>query len=313
MDRRAGSVRLAGFRRGGYRCARRSGALPGIGVDGVTLDIAAMTSGLERRGDGIWEARASAPVSYPSDGSERCFEVEDASFWFAHRQQIIVDALQRFEPRRDRPFIDIGGGNGHVSHGIAQAGYPVVLVEPSGVGARNARSRGLGNVVCATLESAQFRPGSLPLAGLFDVLEHIEDDVAALKSVRCAMLPGGLVFLTVPAHGWLQSEDDVIAGHFRRYTCRSLARTLQSAGFEVVHSTYAFAVLVLPILLLRTVPSRLGLHSGFDAERQVKEHSSRGILQRSVEAMLAQERRHLARGGTLAMGASCLAIGRVPP
>ena len=88
---------------------------------------------------------------------------------------------------------------------------------------------------------------------------------------------------------------------------------LQSAGFEVVHSTYAFAVLVLPILLLRTVPSRLGLHSGFDAERQVKEHSSRGILQRSVEAMLAQERRHLARGGTLAMGASCLAIGRVPP
>ena len=273
-------------------------------------DIHNLTSGLEQREDGIWHAATAEAVSYPEGGSALCFDIEDSSFWFAHRRAVIVDALRRFAPEPGAPFVDIGGGNGHVARGIADAGYPVILVEPSPVGALNARARGVADVVCATLESARFRPGSIALAGLFDVIEHIEDDVAALGALRAAMPPGGLVFLTVPAHQWLWSGDDQEAGHFRRYTRKSLEHTLQSAGFEVAHCTYTFAVLVAPILLLRALPSRLGRN--FDADRSAKEHGKAGLLQRGIEKSLAWERHYLARGRALAFGASCLAIGRVP-
>lgn len=52
----------------------------------------------------------------------------------------------------------------------------VVLLEPGPDGVRNARRRGVRQVLRGTLEAAGFLPDSIPSAGLFDVLEHIEDD-----------------------------------------------------------------------------------------------------------------------------------------
>jgi hypothetical protein len=125
---------------------------------------------------GLWIAQTIDEISYPSDGNELCAEIEDSSFWFKHRNKAILSVMNNFSPRG--AIFDIGGGNGYVAKGLMEAGFDCVLVEPGREGARKALERGVENVVCATLESADFYPGALSNVGLFDVVEHIEDDGA---------------------------------------------------------------------------------------------------------------------------------------
>ncbi len=134
-------------------------------------------------------------------------------------------------------------------------GYEAVLVEPGLTGAQNARRRGLADVICSTLEDAEFPAHSLPAIGIFDVLEHIEDDQRFLCELQGLLRPGGRLYVTVPTYRWLWSSDDVFSGHFRRYTRASLVREMNHAGFEVEFSSYLFAMLLLPIFCYGRSPA----------------------------------------------------------
>lgn len=71
-----------------------------------------------------------------------------------------------------------------------------------------------------------------------NVLEHIEDDVSAMRWVRESVVPGAGLGLIVPAHPKLFGRMDVEAGHFRRYTRRSLRDVLCRAGWSVERIRY---------------------------------------------------------------------------
>src|SRR5579863_2596381 len=92
---------------------------------------------LERGEQGIWFSPNSSEVSYPSEGNESCFELEDDSFWFQHRNRCIRAIVGGFPPAG--PLFDVGGGNGFVSLGLQRAGWQCVVVEPGRSGALNAR------------------------------------------------------------------------------------------------------------------------------------------------------------------------------
>jgi SAM-dependent methyltransferase len=76
----------------------------------------------------------------------------------------------------------------------------------------------------------------------YNVLEHIEDDVAALNSMGRLVRPGGAVVLIVPAFPFAMSPVDVATGHFRRYTRRSMAEALHAAGLRVEKLRYVNAL-----------------------------------------------------------------------
>jgi hypothetical protein len=269
------------------------------------LDLPRLAPGLKLGQDGIWFAQHGGAISYPAHGNAACRQIEDRSFWFKHRSRCIVALVRRFAP--DEPLLDIGGGNGFVAHALQAAGIPPVLLEPGLEGAVAARRRGIEQVVCARLEDVDFRPGAIASIGLFDVLEHIEDDLAALHRVRALMRDGSRLFLTVPAFNLLHSADDVAAGHFRRYTRAGLLRLLRQAGFAPEFATYLFAPLPLPLFLLRSVPSWLGLRRGLD-ERQAAEHVPQGLVARMIEAVLAAEASRIESGRTVPFGTSCCAV-----
>lgn len=152
------------------------------------------------------------PVSYPDGYHDFHFGVEDASFWFRHRNRVIVEAVRGFPPVGGRPIVDIGGGNGYVTLGIEKAGFPTVLVEPGVAGVLNARRRGLSAVICATAEAARLRDGALGGFGMFDVLEHIRDDVGFLAGLGRKLAPGGRAYVAVPAFNALWSAEDDRSG-----------------------------------------------------------------------------------------------------
>jgi SAM-dependent methyltransferase len=258
---------------------------------------------------GIWRATGATErrLSFPAHGHDACFGIEDSSFWFAHRNDCITEALAR--QRIDGPLLDIGGGNGYVSQALERSRIETVLLEPGAQGARNARHRGLRNVVCATLEDACFEPGSFAAAGLFDVVEHVADDAGLLREVHRIVRPGGILCVTVPAHGWLWSGEDEVTGHHRRYTLPRLRSLLSRCAFSVRYETYFFAPLTVPVFLLRSLPHRLRHRSAAMVEQgAAQQHVPSPRVRRAMDGLLALELRRIRRGRRVPFGTSCLVI-----
>jgi len=277
------------------------------------VDIQSISTGLKLGDDGIWYSHQdNQNISYPSDGNENCFAVEDGSFWFRHRNNCIASIVKTYPPQDNGTIFDIGGGNGFVSLGLANAGFDVALLEPGSVGAFNAKKRGLKNVICATTDTAKLKQNSLPAVGLFDVIEHIEDDLAFLQSIRNLMKKGGRLYATVPAYSFLWSEEDVFAGHFRRYALEELSKVLESAGFQVEFSSYIFRFLPVPIFLLRTLPYKMGLFKTQRNEKSAsRDHATKGgAMAKILSSILHREIENLDNERAMRFGGSCLVVAK---
>jgi SAM-dependent methyltransferase len=201
---------------------------------------------------GFWCSQSRSKISFPLDGHERNAAVEEKSFWFACRNRIIT-TLIRTKTSLPRSFIDVGGGTGIVSDAISKLGVPVLLVEPMENGCLRAVSRGTTTVVNATLNECSFPSHSFEAAGLFDVLEHLEEEGPLLQELKEILVPNGHLVVTVPALRRLWSNADVAAGHYRRYSLREICALLKKNGFEPIYATYFFSILVIPIILFRTL------------------------------------------------------------
>lgn len=268
----------------------------------VDIDVRSFADGLRQERPGFWVTQHASHVSFPEDGHGNTWRLEADSWWFRHRGCALDLICRRYPP--PGPVFDIGAGNGAMTEALCRAGVPAVAVEPGRQGAQNALARGLSPVLCASLETAGFKEGSVPAFGCFDVLEHIEDDASFLIRLRTLLAPHGLLYLTVPAFQWLWSGADVRAGHFRRYTLKSLRRVLEKAGFEIVFDSYLYWFLPPFVFAFRAIPDRLMKQS----RRRHGHHRNPGglgawFLRMSVGAEL----RRLDHG-RIPMGSSCLAV-----
>lgn len=276
------------------------------------MDLHDIAPTLIRDPAGYWQdTQAVEPLSYPVSGNDFCLEIEDSSFWFAHRNRVIVAAVNRYPP--DGPIFDVGAGNGYVAAALERAHFATVAIEPNRAGAANAARRGLERVVHGRLPSAAFAEGSAGAIGLFDVVEHIADDRAFLQSLRPYLKRGGRVYVTTPAHDALWSQNDVTAGHYRRYTRARLRALLEEAGFAVEYDTYFFSFLPLPLFLFRVLPSRFRRSEAALRERSRAQHRpGSAAVRRAIDRLLAPELGRIARGNAIPFGASCLAVARLP-
>ena len=280
------------------------------------IDLAQISRNLEQVADGERRSKSLSTVSYPEWGNQACFDVEDSSFWFRHRNACILEAVSQFPPAG--PLFDIGGGNGFVARAMQDAGLEVVLVEPGASGIVNARRRGIQQVVHATLEDARFIPGSLPAVGLFDVVEHMEDDHKFLETIRIHLSSHGRIYLTVPAYQALWSGADVVAGHYRRYSRRVLRELLERVGFEVELATGFFRFLPPAILAMRVMPYRLGWKTPLEAQevdtKMVRQHQVKnGLVGRTLSWIQQREVTAIGEWRENKFGASWLVVARKLP
>ena len=89
----------------------------------------------------------------------------------------------------------------------------------------------------------------LDLIVAFDVIEHIENDVAAISNINRMLHKGGGLIVTVPQHMFLWSKLDEIVKHKRRYSRRELVTKLQENGFDITYAT-SFLFILFPLMLI---------------------------------------------------------------
>ena len=274
------------------------------------INIPDISSGLEIVDD-VWICKSRSSFSYPDSGNEFCFSIEEDSFWFKHRRNCIIEVIKKFSPKNNTLF-DIGGGNGYVSESLTKEGINTYLVEPGETGIKNAKNRGLKNLICSTFEDARFKRESLPSIGLFDVIEHIEDETKFLNSIRDYLIQGGRLYATVPAYNLLWSKDDVYAGHYRRYQRKELENKLTKIGFTINYSTYFFSFLPLPIFMFRKIQGMFKKNNGVDLQKYTEYHQTNvNISNTFVQGICNMEIRWISKLKRIPFGSSCIIVATV--
>lgn len=134
-----------------------------------------------------------------------------------------------------RRVIDFGAGAGTFARPVAAAGFDVTCVEP------DARLRSIlsRNGMATTDDIVNVPNESAGYVYTLNVLEHIEDDAAAVKELFRVLGPGGRLLVYVPAFQILYTSMDRKVGHYRRYRLRPLVAMLRRAGFSIQRATYA--------------------------------------------------------------------------
>lgn len=179
-------------------------------------------------------------------------------WWFRGRRAVYLGLLDRvLMGKRPGRALDLGCGPGGFLPGLVSRCASVLAADTdlgslSALATQDSPAPSAARVASAA-ETLPFRARSFELVCLFDVLEHLDSDVEALREVHRVLAPGGLVAISVPAYPWLFANNDVVAMHRRRYTRAMLAAALEAAGFEIVRNTHANVLLtplIVPLALL---------------------------------------------------------------
>jgi SAM-dependent methyltransferase len=203
-------------------------------------------------------------AEYTADLFEHHLRNLKEHFWYSGRSRFILRAFESqtaklWGERRGLHAIDLGGGSGgwlrYLHEHDSERFEELVLADSSPKVLELASTVIPAGVECSRIDLNQLPwEGRWDVTFLFDVLEHVEDDVGALRQVCKVMRPGGLLLVTVPALRFFWSVNDVIAHHYRRYSRADLGRLAQKTGLELRMSRY-FMFFLSPLLWL----SRLGM------------------------------------------------------
>lgn len=173
--------------------------------------------------------------------------LEDRHWWFVARRSILNKMLANLPLPADAQILEAGCGTGGNLAMLARYGH-VYGMEANTEAINLAMAKGLAEVRAGHLPNdIPFPERNFDLIALFDVLEHLDDDVAALHTLRTRLKPGGWLLVTVPAYPFLWSRHDKLHHHKRRYMARSLRAAIENAGYRVHYLSY-FNTWLLPFI-----------------------------------------------------------------
>jgi hypothetical protein len=263
---------------------------------------------LEKNKEGIYVSSITNVLSYPEEGNDLFFELEDKSFWFNHRNKIIEAAINRHPFKNN--FADIGGGNGFQIDYLAKKnpGAKFYLIEPFYTGCRNARKRGIEEVYCMSFKEFPFRERKVDGIGLFDVVEHIEHDVTFLKELKECTSEGTVLYLTAPAFQNLWSDVDDFSGHYRRYTRESIASALSEGGWQILSTSYFFSFLPPLVWMMRCLPYKIRGSRKSDEITEAEKHHHNGAFFERLLFKLHQYEPAMISKKSIKFGGSVLAV-----
>ena len=186
---------------------------------------------------------------------------EDEHWWFVGRRNVLRGLIGRIRSLPPVPAVlEAGCGSGGNLSMLESYG-DLYAFEYNDEARAHAAGRTSGKVAFGALPDAVgFGDRKFDLIALLDVLEHIDDDLGSLVTLRDRLSDNGALLITVPAVPALWSDHDVIHHHKRRYSKAHLRRRLSEAGLVVERIGY-FNSLLFPLALLQRLASKFGAGS----------------------------------------------------
>jgi len=234
------------------------------------------------------------------------YDTEATHWWLAARRNIVLDWIrQRYRDRDDLDVLDAGCGTGLMLQQLSHLGS-VSGVDISDEALQFCRRRGLVNVQNADVLELPFASNQFDVVTALDVLEHLDDDVAALCEFSRVLKPGGRLFIFVPAHRWLWSLQDDVSHHKRRYVSGTLRDAVLRSGLEIERQTYV-STFLLPVIYAgrQWLKLRMRFRNDYDTENDLHPEWSNGILRRIFEFEIP-----ILRRVDMPFGASLLCVAR---
>jgi SAM-dependent methyltransferase len=205
--------------------------------------------------------------------------------WWEEERAVFVRERMRVATTRGALVADIGCGRGRL---LGEAGLDATVVNVDSHLWENWRVNPEVAFVCASASALPFRDAAFDVVGSFDVLEHLHDDLDALREQRRVLCGEGTIVTAVPADHRLWSAHDDAVGHVRRYDTDMMAALARSAGLEIRYATHFFSFLWLPARLTRRFAMRT-------AEPGNGGGTSAALIRHAVALLAAAERRILRR------------------
>ena len=237
---------------------------------------------------------------------EQMAELDDRHWWYRARREVLAALIRRVaEPPKGARLLEIGCGTGHNLPMLAQFGEVDALELDEQ--ARGLAEKRLGReIMTAPLpELAGVPDAGYDLVGAFDVIEHIEDDYAAVRSIASKLKPGGKFVMTVPGHPWMWSAHDVMNHHKRRYSKAALKRLIEGSPLRLEAIGY-FNSLLFPVAIAERLVSKLR------GKEDINLKLPAAPLNAALERTFAAER-HLIGRVPLPPGLSLYAVASVQP
>lgn len=187
-------------------------------------------------------------------------QLEQLHWWFVGRRAILDASIKRLTLPNHPAILEVGCGTGG-NLAMLSAYGKVSAMEYDSVAREISVSRNIGTVAAGSLPDAiPFETQQFEMIALFDVLEHLDEDVKSLKALRKRLNSNGWLILTVPANPWMWSHHDEIHHHRRRYTLPHLRRVVKGAGYEITYASY-FNFLLFPLIaIIRLLQKLTGNH-----------------------------------------------------
>ena len=215
-------------------------------------------------------------------------ELDDRHWWYRARRRILAELIRReAKLPPDARILEIGCGTGHNLSMLGGFGHVDGLELDDEAAALSEKRLGR-KVMRSPLPALDEVPGDYDLIGAFDVIEHIDDDTAALAAIATKLRPGGKFIMTVPAHPWMWTAHDVANHHKRRYSKRALRKLVEGSPMRLDKIGY-FNSLLFPLAVAERAASKLRGKDSGDVSLPP------APLNRSLEAVFAAERYLLGR------------------
>lgn len=176
-------------------------------------------------------------------------------WWWSRGRRALVDKLwKRYGDRaradgRDVRVLDIGCGPGSTLKDLESAGQGYGL-DVSDTALKYCEERGINTVALASAASLPYQDELFDLVTSIDVIEHVQDDVDAMREMHRVARPGGVIVFTIPAFNFLWSRRDEQCHHVRRYRLGEVKAKAVEAGLKPIRTTYINLPLLVPLFLL---------------------------------------------------------------
>ena len=237
----------------------------------------------------------------------RMFEMEETYWWFVARRKLVCELIDLLALSPRSRLLDVGCGTGANLKAFNKE-LERVGIDASDAALDFCHQRGLTALVQGNIEHSGLEPASFDVVTALDVLEHVDDDMQALRELLRVSKPGGFLLITVPAFGFLWSEHDEALHHRRRYTVAELESKLVAAGFQVARISYFLATLFLPILFVRVIQNL--------TKKRIEPQATHVILPLWLNSLIVRvldvEKRLLRWTWRMPFGVSIVAVARKP-